>query len=117
MKSARVYLWKQATKIYYTASTIVLRQLQLTNKSNKSLNKSHCDPGGDIRSSQTFLSAVVLAEQVRLEPFLEGGETVSVSDGGGKLIPPLGGQTGEELVLGPGTLERWEHQTVVRRRP
>ena len=39
-------------------------------------------------------------EQVCLEPFLEGGETVSVSDGGGELIPPLGGQTGEELVLG-----------------
>ena len=38
-----------------------------------------------------------------LEPFLEGGETVSVSDG--ELIPPLGGQTGEELVLGPGGLE------------
>ena len=52
-----------------------------------------------------------------LEPFLEGGETVSVSDGGGELIPPLGGQTGEELVLGPGALERWDHQTVVRRRP
>ena len=38
--------------------------------------------------------------------------TVSVSDGGRKLIPPLGGQTGEELVLGPGALERWDHQTV-----
>ena len=33
---------KQATKIYFTASTIVLSPLQLTNKSNKSLNKSHC---------------------------------------------------------------------------
>ena len=54
----------------------------------------------NIRSSPTFLSTVVLPEQVRLEPFLEGGETVSVSDGGGELIPPLGGQTGEELVLG-----------------
>ena len=38
---------KQATKIYFTASTIVLSQLQQTNKSNKSLNKSHCDPGGN----------------------------------------------------------------------
>ena len=70
----------------------------------------------NIRSSQAFLSAVVLPEQVRLEPFLEGGETVSVPDGGGELIPPLGGQTGEELVLGPGALERWDHQKVVRRR-
>ena len=50
---------------------------------------------------------IVLPEQVRLEPFFDGGETVSVSDGGGELIPPLGGQTGEELVLGPGALERW----------
>ena len=48
------------TKLYYTASTIVLSQLQLTNKSNKSLNKSHCEPGGNIRSSRTFLSAVVV---------------------------------------------------------
>ena len=71
----------------------------------------------NIRSSQSFLSAVVFPEQVHLEPFLEGGETVSVSDGGGELIPPLRGQTGEELVLGPGALERWDHQTVVRRRP
>ena len=71
----------------------------------------------NIRSSQSFLSTVVLPEQVRLKPFLEGGETVSVSDGGGELIPLLGGQTGEELVLGPGALERWDHQTVVRRRP
>ena len=35
-----------------------------------------------------------------LEPFPEGGETVSVSDGGGEMIPPLGGQTGEDLGLG-----------------
>ena len=70
----------------------------------------------NIRSSQSFLSTVVLPEQVRLEPFLEDGETVSVSDGGGELIPPFGGQTGEELVvLGPGALERWDHQTIVRR--
>ena len=54
---------------------------------------------------------------MRLKAFLEGGETVSVSDGGGELIPPLGGQTGEELVLGLGALERWDHQTVVRRTP
>ena len=54
---------------------------------------------------------------MRLEPFPEGGETVSVSDGGGELIPPLGGQTGEELGLGPGSLERWDHETVVRGRP
>ena len=47
-----------------------------------------------------------------LEPFLERGETVSVSDGGGELIPPLGDQTGE-LVLGPGTLERWELVVVL----
>ena len=53
---------------------------------------------------------------MHLEPFLEGGETVSVSDGGGELILPLGGQTGEELVLGPGALERWDQQTVVIRR-
>ena len=26
-------------------------------------------------------------------PFLEGGETVSVSDEGGEMIPSLGGQT------------------------
>ena len=32
-----------------------------------------------------------------LDPILEGGET-AVSDGGGEVIPPLGGQTGEELV-------------------
>ena len=37
-------------------------------------------------------------------------EALSVSDGGGELIPPLGVQTIEELVLGPGTLERWDHQ-------
>ena len=47
------------------------------------------------------LGTVVFPEQVCLEPFLEGGETVSVSDGGGELIPPLGSQTGEEFVLGP----------------
>ena len=69
----------------------------------------------NIRSRQSFLSAVVLPEQVRLEPLLEGGE--GVPDGGGEMIPPLGGQTEEELVLGPGTLERWDHQTVVRKRP
>ena len=51
------------------------------------------------------------------QQYLEGGETVSVSDGGGELIPLLGGQPGEELVLGPGGLERWDHQTVVRGRP
>ena len=33
-----------------------------------------------------------------LKPFLEGGET------------------GEELVLGPGGLERWDYQAVVGRR-
>ena len=44
-------------------------------------------------------------------------EALGVSDGGGELIPPLGGQTGEELVLGPGGLELRDHQTVVRRRP
>ena len=70
----------------------------------------------NIRSSQSFLSAVVLPEQVRLEPFFEGGEIVSVPDGVRELIPPLGGQTGED-VLGPGALEQWDHQTVVRRRP
>ena len=52
-----------------------------------------------------------------LKPFLEGGETVSVSDGGVELIPPLGGQAGEELGLGAGALERWDHQTVVKKRP
>ena len=67
----------------------------------------------NIGSSKPFLSTVVLLEQVRLEPFLEGVETVSVSDGGGELIPPLGGQTGEKLVLGPGGLEQWDHQAVV----
>ena len=51
----------------------------------------------NIMSSRSFLSTVVIPEQVCLEPFLEGGETVSVSDGGGELIPPLGGQKGEEL--------------------
>ena len=51
-----------------------------------------------------------------LEPILEGGEPVNVSDGGGELIPPLGGQTGEDVVLGPGALQRWDHQTTVRRR-
>ena len=70
-----------------------------------------------IGSSKPFLSTVVLPEQVRLEPFLEGGKTVSVSYEGGELIPPLGGQTGEELVLRPGSLERWDHQAVVLRRP
>ena len=74
---------KQATKLYCTASTIVtVGQLQLTNKRNKSLNKSHCDPGGNIGSSQTFLSNVVLPEQVSLLPFLEGGDTVSLMEVG-----------------------------------
>ena len=54
--------------------------------------------------------------QVHLEPFLDCGETVSIPDGGGELIPPLGGQTGEELVLEPGALERWDHQTVVKKK-
>ena len=45
--------------------------------------------------------------------FIEGGETVSISDGGGEMIPPLGGQIGEELGLGAGALERWDNQTVV----
>ena len=71
----------------------------------------------NIRSSQSFLSTVGLPEQVRLKPFFEGGETVSVPDGGGEMTPPLGGQTGEELVLRPGGLERWDQQKVVRRRP
>ena len=71
----------------------------------------------NIMSSRSFLGTVVFPEQVCLEPILEGGETVSVSDGGGELIPPLGGQTGEELVLGPGGFKRWDHQTVVRGRP
>ena len=53
-------------------------------------------------SSRSFLGTVVFPEQVCLEPFVEGGETVSVSDGGGELIPPLGGQTGEELCVGTG---------------
>ena len=52
----------------------------------------------NIRSSKSFLSTVVLPEQVRLKPFLEGGETVSVSDGGGELIPPLGGQRGDRAI-------------------
>ena len=60
----------------------------------------------NIRSSHAFLSAVVFPEKVRFEPFLEGGETFSVPDGVGELIPPLGGQTKEELVWGPGALER-----------
>ena len=68
----------------------------------------------NIRSSKSFLNTVVLPEHVRLKPFLEGGETVSVSDGGGEVIPPLGGQTGEELGFGGGSLERWDH---LRRRP
>ena len=66
-----------------------------------------------LREKPANSCTVVLLEQVRLEPFLEGGETVSVSDGGGEMIPPLGGQTGEELVLGLGGLERWDHQAVV----
>ena len=33
------------------------------------------------------------------------------------MIPPLGGQTGEELGLEAGALERWDHQMVVGRRP
>ena len=54
---------------------------------------------------------------MRLYPFLEVGDTVSISDGGGERIPPLGGQTGEELGIGAGALERGDHLTVVRRRP
>ena len=50
---------------------------------------------------------------MRLKPFLEGGETVSISDGGREVIPPLWGQTGEELGLGAGALQRWDLQTVV----
>ena len=41
----------------------------------------------NIMSSKSFLGTVVFPEQVCVEPFLEGGETVSVSDGGGELIP------------------------------
>ena len=52
-----------------------------------------------------------------LKPFLKGGKTVSVSDEGGEIIPPLGGQTGEELGLGAGALEIGDHQTIVKRRP
>ena len=33
------------------------------------------------------------------------------------MIPPFGGQTGEELGLEAGALERWDNQKVVRRRP
>ena len=46
-KCKSVPVEKQATVKYFTAGTIILIQLQLTNKSNKSLNKSHCDPGGN----------------------------------------------------------------------
>ena len=93
----QVYLWKkQATIIYFTASTIILRhkpqEQQVLIRVIVILEETN------IRSSQSFLSAIVLPEQVRFQPFLEGGETVSVPDGGGELIPPLGSQTGEELV-------------------
>ena len=40
----------------------------------------------NIGSSKPFFSSVLLPEQVRLEPFLEGRETVSVSDGGGEVL-------------------------------
>ena len=65
----------------------------------------------NIRSSKSFLSTVVLPEQVRLEPFLEDGETVSVSDGGGELIPPLGVRQEKSLcwdweLLSVGTTRR-----------
>ena len=43
-------------------------QLQLTNKSSRSLSKSPCDPG---RNSRSFLGTVVFPEQVCLEPILE----------------------------------------------
>ena len=36
----------------------------------------------------TFMSGI---RNKCLETFFEGGETVSVFDGGGELIPPLGG--------------------------
>ena len=42
----------------------------------------------NIRSSKSFLCTVELLEQVRVKPFLDGGETVSVSDGGVEVIPP-----------------------------
>ena len=65
----------------------------------------------NIRSRQSFLGTVVFPEQVRLKPFLEGGETVSVSDGGGELIPPLGARQEKSLcwdqvVLSGGTNRR-----------
>ena len=46
-KCKSVPVEKQATVKYFTASTRMLNQLQLTNKSSKSLSKSHCDPGGN----------------------------------------------------------------------
>ena len=55
----------------------------------------------NIMSSRSFLGTVV-PEQVCLEPFLEGGETVSVSDGGGELIPPLGGPDRRRACVGTG---------------
>ena len=66
-----------------------------------------------IGSSKPFLGTFVLPEHCVLSLFLNvGRQTVSLMDGG-ELIPPLGGQTGEELVLGPGALEWWDHQAVV----
>ena len=53
----------------------------------------------NIMSSRSFLGTVVFPEQVCLEPILEGGETVSVSDGGGELIL-------ERAVLSGGTTRR-----------
>ena len=57
LKSARVYLWKkQATIIYFTASTIILSQLQLRATSLSVIVILE----ETIRSSQAFLSTVVL---------------------------------------------------------
>ena len=63
------------------------------------------------------------------EPFLEGGETVSVSDGGGELIPPLGNQLPSPQLC-PLQVRRhkhlrvtvvftsgWSHQTAVGGKP
>ena len=51
-----------------------------------------------IGSSKPFLSPVVLPEQVRLEPLLECViQTVSVSDGGGELIPHWGARQEKSL--------------------
>ena len=51
----------------------------------------------NIRSSKSFLSTVV-----RLEPFLEGGETVSVSDGAWELIPPSVSADRRKTCVGTG---------------